>query len=143
MIANKDMQGLEESIRSVLNQTYSNLQLIVMVNNMQYINLVMNKFNDSRMIWWNMAKNVEDEHLINYALQHLVDAEYVTYMYSKQKLKPRHIESQYKQVKDKNYIKTNSPNTVNSFIHKFIMMDKIGVWTKERLEDPNSFLRSY
>ena len=140
-------QYLKRAIDSVLAQTYKNLEIIVIGDNCRFLEGVMRDWyrGHTNIKWFNLEENYGAGGAIprNYALKHLVNGAYITYIDDDNTIEPSHIKDLVKAMEGVDYaftdmnmegriLKCREPKRyridTSSIMHKRELLDKYGYW---------------
>lgn len=153
---------LQRAIQSVLDQTFKNFELVVIGDKCPHLDSIITKYNDPRLIWWNLAENSNDSGATprNYALRSIVRCEYVAYLDDDNFWEPNHLETLVTAVIEKKAdyafssfileeaedIKTRKriasiiclePKLyridTSALLHKFSLVEKYGYWMSGKI----------
>tara|TARA_B100000424_G_scaffold270122_1_gene268675 strand:+ start:3803 stop:5374 length:1572 start_codon:yes stop_codon:yes gene_type:complete len=144
-------QYLIKAIESVLNQSYKEIELIVVGDNCPTIDRVMRDWfrGQTKIKWFNLEENYGAGGATprNYALKHLATGDYITYMDDDNTLKKSHIKDLVKAMKGVDYaftdmnmdgkrLKCREPKRyridTSSIMHKKELLEKYGYWKNRK-----------
>ncbi len=143
---------LVKAIRSILNQTYKKLEIIVIGDCCPVIDRIMrDEFRgQENIIWYNLEENYGAGGAIprNYALKNLATGRYITYLDNDNTIEPTHIEDLYNAMQGVDYaftdmnwdgriLKCKEPKRyridTSSIMHSKELLDIYGYWqTREQ-----------
>jgi len=92
------------ALKSVLNQTYTNLEIIIVGDKCPTLSDTMQNYTDKRIKWWNLDTNNggggSDPR--NYAIKMISTGDYIAYLDDDMEWEPSHIESLMNALKEQN-----------------------------------------
>jgi len=147
MIEN-DISGLEETIKSIFNQSYKNFELIIVGNVCPLLESFMYSCHwkgDTRIKWMNLFKRYDDNGvtLRNYAIKMLLSSKWITYIDQNYTwLSSNHLQIIVDTIKknDKvDMILLNPSKSHHSTVHTVDLCVKYGLWKKSE----NFYLLQY
>jgi len=138
---------LIKAINSILSQTYTNYEILIIGDHCPVLDSLTSHFNDPRIKWWNLWSNANDFGATprNYALKCMASGKYIAYLDDDNFWHPNHLESLVTTLKSSNSSFAFSSFFIDDYtvicrlpklgridtsciLHHYSLLDKYGYW---------------